>query len=92
MVSFQVLDALKSNPDITSQLIQQNRIQSSMNPNNQMVINNQPPMNNHGMNTMNNHAMNQSMQMNSESYFYTPLNCDKRSRDISDSTNVMVIL
>ena len=58
-----MLDALKSNPDITAQLISQNR--NHMNPNNQMVINNQP-INNHGMNQMNNHAMNPQMQMNSK--------------------------
>ena len=56
-----MLEALKSNPDITAQLLQ-NRNQMQ---NNQMVINNQP-MNNHGMN---NHSMqmnNPQMQMNSK--------------------------
>ena len=60
-----MLEALKSNPDITAQLLQ-NRNQ--MNANNQMVINNQP-MNNHGMNQMNNHPMNPQMQMNSKFIF-----------------------
>ena len=72
-----MLEALKSNPDITAQLLQ-NRNQ--MNANNQMVINNQP-MNNYGMNQMNNHPMNPQMQMNSklESHLHAE-NSDKINR------------
>ena len=64
-----MLDALKSNPDITAQLISQNR--NHMNPNNQMVNNIQPMTNNHGMNQINNHPMN-PMQMNSKFKFRLP--------------------
>ena len=66
-----MLDALKSNPDITAQLISQNRQNHMNNPNNQMVINNQQ-MNNHGMNPqMNSHGMNPQMQMANRKFTIT---------------------